>query len=78
VFIDGQTDFYGEDLTREYGQIVALHGWRQKLIDRGIEIVLIDRRSALAAELSTAAGWSLMHEDSTAVLYLRNTIQTPD
>jgi hypothetical protein len=78
VFIDGQTDFYGEDLTREYGQIVALQSWRQRLMDRGVKIVLVDRRSALAAELSTEPGWSLMYEDSTAVLYSRSTTPTPD
>ncbi len=32
VFIDGQTDFYGETLTREYSQVITLqNGWKDTL-----------------------------------------------
>jgi hypothetical protein len=71
VFIDGQTDFYGEELTREYGNILALRPqWRQHLAKRAITIALLPTGSALAHQLSLE-GWREWYSDSTAVLLLQ-------
>jgi hypothetical protein len=34
VFIDGQTDFYGERLTRQYEQVITLAGGWQNVLSR--------------------------------------------
>jgi hypothetical protein len=73
VFIDGQTDFYGEALTREYGDILAVReGWRERLDSRRIEVVLMPAGSALERALSATTGWRQWERDSTAVVLVRD------
>jgi hypothetical protein len=69
VFIDGQTDFYGDDLMRQYGEIASLQpGWRDHLRRWDVDLALIPTRSTLAHQLVREPGWSLWHCDSTAAL----------
>ncbi len=68
VFIDGQTDFYGEALTRQYEQVVTLaDGWPQVLAQYGITWALIPADSALVEGLE-ALGWTVVYRDETAVI----------
>ena len=73
VFIDGQTDFYGEALTRQYEQVIGLgEGWREVLRRYGTGWVLVPPGSALAQALVAEPGWQEMYRDSTAsVFYLK-------
>lgn len=72
VFIDGATDFYGSELLRAYVSIEEGYpGWQAALDRRGISLVLMPRRSALAAELRRESAWRVWHQDSTAVLFVR-------
>lgn len=73
VFIDGQTDFYGEELAREYLVAVnGLSGWRDVLDRYGIEWTLIDARQPLAQLLALDAEWSRVYSDRVAVVYRRD------
>jgi hypothetical protein len=73
VFIDGQTDFYGDDLMWQHGQIAALApGWRDLLRKWKIEMVLMPTGSGLAYELVREPAWSIWHCDPTAVLLRRD------
>lgn len=72
VFIDGQTDFYGESLTRTYATIVDLDpGWRTALRSWDVRIVIVPARSRLAAELEQEPGWRIWYRDPTAVILRR-------
>jgi hypothetical protein len=78
VFIDGQTDFYGEDLMREYIRIGTLYpGWRDMMSRWDIQLVLVPTRSPLAHELIREPEWSIFHCDSTAVLLQRGSSSQP-
>lgn len=71
VFIDGQTDFYGEALTREYQQVINLAGdWEQILDKYGVDWALIPATLPLADALE-ADGWILLYEDDRAVILRR-------
>ncbi|MCL7959977.1 MAG: hypothetical protein M8861_07290 [marine benthic group bacterium] len=71
VFIDGQTDFYGEELTREYRDIRFLQpGWRESLASRGVEWVLVPPDSPLAAALTLLEDWALHYSDETAAVFV--------
>ncbi len=71
VFIDGQTDFYGESLTREYEQVIsASQGWKAIINKYQIEWAIIPSTSNLASALA-GDGWETLYEDKTAVI-LRN------
>ena len=71
VFIDGQTDFYGEELTREYRDIRFIQpGWRESLARRGVKWILVPPDAPLAAALPLLEDWELIYSDSTAVAWL--------
>jgi hypothetical protein len=70
VFIDGQTDFYGDSLMREHTEILSLQaGWRAKLAAWKIDLALIQTSSGLADALAHEAGWKPVYCDSTAILF---------
>jgi hypothetical protein len=72
VFIDGQTDFYGERLTRQYEQVLTLApGWEDVLQQYQVQWALISPGGALATELRSRAGWQVLYEDATAVILAR-------
>jgi len=78
VFIDGQTDFYGDSITQEFRDIIGLqHGWRAKLAAWRIELVLIETASPLSDALAHESGWQPVYCDSTAVLFRRNESRGP-
>lgn len=72
VFIDGQTDFYGEDLTREYERIRELQpGWRDLLEKHAISWALVPPDAPIASGLELHPDWTLTYRDSTAVSFVR-------
>jgi hypothetical protein len=72
IFIDGGTDFYGEDLFREYSKIKRLvPGWRGLLEKWDISLMLLNRQSSLAHELARDSRWGLWYCDSLAVVLKR-------
>jgi hypothetical protein len=69
VFIDGQTDFYGESLTRQYEQAITLgDGWHGVLEQYQVAWVLMPPRSELVQALSADANWKMVYQDSTAAV----------
>ncbi|MBI5944337.1 MAG: hypothetical protein HY864_08215 [Chloroflexi bacterium] len=69
VFIDGQTDFYGEALTREYERVISVSsGWETIFEKYDIKWVIIPRDSALANTLQTEHGWRILYSDNTAAI----------
>lgn len=71
VFIDGQTDFYGEALTREYETVITLSpGWEDVLRRYGVEWAIIPAGEPLGGALK-ARGWQELYADSTAVILRR-------
>jgi hypothetical protein len=74
VFIDGQTDFYGDSIMREHGEILELQpGWRAKLAAWKIQLALLGTRTALADALAHEDGWRPLYCDTTAVMFAHDT-----
>jgi len=68
VFIDGQTDFYGEALTREYEQVITRqNGWEAILKKYDVNWTILPLAAPLNASL-LEAGWTILYEDETAVI----------
>ncbi|HEU5317523.1 MAG TPA: hypothetical protein VFX49_15530 [Chloroflexota bacterium] len=72
VFIDGQTDFYGEDLSREFLDVIELEpGW-QKVLDRhAIQWVLLDAGTPAVRALAADPAWRVTYVDRTAAILRR-------
>jgi hypothetical protein len=69
VFIDGQTDFYGEDLTRQYETVITQSaGWREVLTEYSVRWVLMPVDALLVRALESEDGWRVRYQDPTAVV----------
>jgi len=69
VFIDGQTDFYGESLTRQYEQVITLNdGWEEVLAQNKIDWVIMPQDSRLVRTLEGEPGWEMRYQDETAAI----------
>src|SRR6185503_19049251 len=67
VFIDGQTDFYGETLMHEYIDVITLtDGWEEILTRHDVSWMLIPRKEILAQYLYRDENWTAIYEDNTA------------
>jgi hypothetical protein len=72
VFIDGQTDFYGEALTREYERVIqAEPGWEEILTKYSVGWLLIPPGERLERELNAVGGWREVYRDESAVIFSR-------
>ncbi len=72
VFIDGQTDFYGEALTREYLQVANVEpGWEAVLDRYKVRWVIVPPSRALAARLDASSDWARQYKDETAGVWVR-------
>jgi hypothetical protein len=72
VFIDGQTDFYGEELTRKYEEVITMKpGWQQILEEYDIQWVLVPSYSRLAKYYIDQDGWENTFSDQTAKLFIK-------
>lgn len=76
VFIDAQTDFYGEELSREYVVLRGSQpGWELRLHERMVQLVLLPREAPLAHALAAGA-WETIETQGPAIL-LRRPRETP-
>ena len=69
VFIDGQTDFYGESLTREYEDVLTVQpGWEGILKKYKVGWVLVPPGEALTMRLRDNPDWRIVYQDPIAVI----------
>lgn len=72
VFIDGQTDFYGESLTRQYEQVLTLSpGWEGVLQEYNVDWAIIPPAQPLASALAEELGWKSIYQDETAEIFIK-------
>ena len=71
VFLDSQTDFYGEELIREYEQVIKLaDGWLDVLDNYDVQWAILPKDWQLAGALQRE-GWHPVYTDNTAVILKR-------
>lgn len=69
VFLDSQTDFYGEKLVREYEQVItASQGWESVLNRYEVTWVILHPKTRLSDVLQNRPGWELVYKDETAII----------
>lgn len=72
VFIDGQTDFYGEALSREYTQVMnAAEGWQSILENYHVEWAILPSKDSIVLALKSDTEWESVYSDATAVILRR-------
>lgn len=60
VFFDGRTDYYGEEMSRDYMTLVnGTHGWEKVLAKYRIDAVMLPETCPLVESLRADKGWRL-------------------
>jgi len=72
VFLDSQSDFYGEPLMREYEIIsIARGNLKDLFVKYHIMWAIIPFNSPLAKALATDSDWKSVYQDSVAIIFIR-------
>jgi hypothetical protein len=72
VFIDGDNDFFGEELVREYLDVIhAREGWDEILERYQVRWVLVPPERPLARALKQSGVWNEAYRDEYAVIWVR-------
>ena len=72
VFLDSQSDFYGEPLMRDYDQIISMRGnWKNLLEKYQVDWAILPTEWPLARELSKQ-GWKPVYEDQTTIVLVKH------
>jgi len=72
VFIDGRSDFYGQQHLETYAQVVDVKpAWKTVLQQYDIRFVLIPPDHALASTLAISPEWKRIYADSVASIFQR-------
>ena len=70
VFMDGRSDFYGDDFSRKYLDVLQVnYGWEQTLARFGVNTVLMPPGTPLAGALKESARWRVVYDDGVAVVF---------
>jgi hypothetical protein len=70
VFVDGRSDFYGDDFENKYIDVLSVkHGWEQILDGFGVNTILLPPSIPLAGVLKESSRWRAVYEDGVAVIF---------
>ena len=70
VFMDGQTEYFGERLTRQHDQILeAQTGWQDAIAEHDIQWMLVPVNSRIDLVLQESQNWKTLYRDETAVIF---------
>lgn len=73
VFVFGEASLMGDRQLRRYADVVELKpGWQQVLKRSGVDYVVYESNSALAAALAADPTWRAVYRDRVAVIYVRS------
>jgi len=73
VFIFGEAELMGDPLLNQYEDVQTLRpDWKAILDEYKIDYIVYNRGEALANVLATQPDWTLVYQDSVAVIYVRN------
>jgi hypothetical protein len=72
VMVDDRHDLYGDQFFKDYLKAVFVQpDWEKALDEKHVNWILVQKNSSLGTILGQTAGWKLIHEDGTAVLFHR-------
>ena len=73
VFIDGRSDFYGDEFGERYLDLLNVkYDWEKTLDKYAIDTIVISPKFALASTLKISRDWRVVYDDGTSVVLRRN------
>jgi hypothetical protein len=73
VFIDGRSDFYGDEFGQHYLDLMNVKtGWSKTLAKYDIDTIVLSPDMPLTSTLKIFPGWRVVYDDGVAVVFRRN------
>ena len=73
VFVDGRSDFYGDDFGEEYIRLLSVEeGWNKTLDRFGIDTVVLSPKLSLSSTLKISRDWRVVYDDHVSLVFRRN------
>jgi hypothetical protein len=73
VFIDGRSDFYGNDFENTYIDILNVkYGWARSLSRFGVDTILMPLNAPLTGALKESRNWRVVYDDGHALVFRSN------
>jgi hypothetical protein len=70
VFVDGRSDFYGNDFEEKYIDVLNVkYGWEKTLSGFGVDTVLMPPTAPLSGALKESSRWHVVYDDGIAVVF---------
>jgi hypothetical protein len=70
VFVDGRSDFYGNDFEDKYIDVLNVkYGWEKTLSGFGVDTILMPPNAALSGALKESTRWRLVYDDGIALVF---------
>jgi len=70
VFVDGRSDFYGDDFENKYIDVMGVKpGWDDTLNKYGVNTILTSPQEPLSGALKESSRWHLVYDDGQAVIF---------
>ena len=72
VFIDGRSDFYGDEFGERYLDVMNVQtGWQKTLDKYGVDTIVLSPKFALASTLKISRDWRVVYDDHVALIFRR-------
>jgi hypothetical protein len=73
VFVDGRSDFYGNDFEDKYHEVLRVrYGWEKTLATFGVDTILMPLDAPLTGALKESSRWRLVYDDGRALVFRSN------
>ena len=73
VFVDGRSDFYGDDFENKYIDVLNVrYGWEKTLSKFGVDTILMPPNAPLTGALKESSRWRVIYDDGRALVFRSN------
>jgi len=70
VFVDGRSDFYGDEFEEKYLDLLNVkYGWEQTLAHFGVDTILMPPDAPLTGALKESSHWTVVYDDGISVVF---------
>jgi hypothetical protein len=70
VFVDGRSDFYGDDFEDKYSDVLRVkYGWEKTLSGFGVDTILMPPDAPLSGALKESSRWHVVYDDGIALVF---------
>ena len=70
VFVDGRSDFYGDDFVQKYLDVMNVkYDWQETLGHFGINTILLPPSAPLAGALKESSHWRVVYDDGVSLVF---------